>query len=272
MTTAKSSGGDTVLDTSDHRLVGVPDLASRQREQVRPLQAHQCGDAAHSPVADPLHPAGVQPEPPGHARGPAKPVDQLSIVVDVLSHGPHSTPCGVLLSTGRVTRGASDGAQCSGMSADTIVEGSFGRLMQAASTRGVDMQAQLARKLNERDQVVGNWKVRGVSRDGALAAQRVLGISAVWVLYTEGPQFVSTPAPALLPAAPVARSSKPAESYAPELGDVLEHLAQHLRDAKPDTRYSAAPLLARLAENPADAPRVIRALEALMRHYAVEAA
>lgn len=44
-------------------------------------------------------------------------------------------------------------------------------------------QTSLARLLNVAPQNVHNWKKRGVSKDAAIEAQLLLGISATWVLY-----------------------------------------------------------------------------------------
>lgn len=52
-----------------------------------------------------------------------------------------------------------------------------------------------AQIFNESPQRIHNLRVRstGVSKDFALLAQQKLGISAVWILEGEGPQFVSWP-------------------------------------------------------------------------------
>lgn len=52
-------------------------------------------------------------------------------------------------------------------------------------------QSSLARLLNVAPQNVHNWEKRGVSKDAAIEAQRLLGISATWVLYGTGPMMIS---------------------------------------------------------------------------------
>lgn len=67
---------------------------------------------------------------------------------------------------------------------------SFVRLLQAAidataqpgSTRRIGDEADLRRALDISPQTANNWKNRGVSVDGAVDAQRRLGVSATWVL------------------------------------------------------------------------------------------
>lgn len=62
------------------------------------------------------------------------------------------------------------------------------RLYEAAgSLKGIIGQSKLARALNVSPQTVKNWESRGVSREGTLAAQRIIGCSAVWVETGEGP-------------------------------------------------------------------------------------
>lgn len=70
---------------------------------------------------------------------------------------------------------------------------SYTRLFSAAqaATIGkrerVDSQSTLARAMTVSQQTVHNWRERGVSRDGALAAQRVFGISATFILTGKAP-------------------------------------------------------------------------------------
>jgi hypothetical protein len=159
------------------------------------------------------------------------------------------------------------------MAAKTTRHASYQRLFDSFELRGVTPQASIARALNRSDQVVGNWSKRGVSQDGALDAQRAIGVSATWILDGRGPQWITGgPAAEPLRLAGPRLAEVPALGYKPELGHVLQQLATHLRDAKPDQRFDAAPLLARLAESPENATRVIRALQALLTHSVVEAA
>lgn len=64
---------------------------------------------------------------------------------------------------------------------------SVDRLYQAAKSKGVKPEpSAVAKWLNESPQVVNNWKERGVSRKGALAAQALSGYSATWILDGSG--------------------------------------------------------------------------------------
>lgn len=147
------------------------------------------------------------------------------------------------------------------------------RLFAALEACGFTSDAQMARALNATHSQLNNWKTRGVSEWGALAAQREFGISATWVLDGAPPRWVAGAGPSQPATAPAPTLSEPRiRNYPPELSEVLEQLAQHLRDAKPDERFSSAPLLARLAESPDNAPRVIRALQALLSRSLVETA
>lgn len=66
------------------------------------------------------------------------------------------------------------------------------RLYEAASTlKDITGQSGLARALNASPQTVKNWEARGVSKQGMLTAQRVVGCSAVWVETGKGQMQVS---------------------------------------------------------------------------------
>lgn len=56
-------------------------------------------------------------------------------------------------------------------------------------------QTGLANAINESPQRVNNWETRGISKEGAIAAQHVLGISATYLLYGSEPAFVSQSQP-----------------------------------------------------------------------------
>ena len=65
---------------------------------------------------------------------------------------------------------------------------SMARLYKALENRVG--QSDLARSLGVSPQTVNNWEARGISKDGALDAQRKLGVSAVWLLHDEGPMTI----------------------------------------------------------------------------------
>lgn len=48
--------------------------------------------------------------------------------------------------------------------------------------------ADLGRRLNVSAQTLNNWKARGVSKEGAIAAEKEFGCSATWILEGEGQQ------------------------------------------------------------------------------------
>ena len=64
------------------------------------------------------------------------------------------------------------------------------RLYKATQERfGISDPSDLARALGVTHQVVTNWQSRGISKDGALTAQGVLGISATWIKDGTGDMF-----------------------------------------------------------------------------------
>jgi SOS-response transcriptional repressor LexA len=62
------------------------------------------------------------------------------------------------------------------------------RLYSAAKElKGLIGQSALARALNTSPQTVHNWELRGISKQGLLLAQRIIGCSAQWVETGLGP-------------------------------------------------------------------------------------
>ena len=60
------------------------------------------------------------------------------------------------------------------------------RLYEAASKlRNVNGQSAVARLLGNSPQTVKNWEQRGLSMEGALAAQKIIGCDANWLLGTQ---------------------------------------------------------------------------------------
>lgn len=56
------------------------------------------------------------------------------------------------------------------------------RLYQAAAElRHAEGQSAVAKLLNVSPQTVNNWEVRGISSDGLLSAQEVIGCNAIWL-------------------------------------------------------------------------------------------
>lgn len=54
-------------------------------------------------------------------------------------------------------------------------------------THGDVGPARIAELLHESYQTISNWAARGVSRDGAIKVERVMGSPAVWILFGEVP-------------------------------------------------------------------------------------
>lgn len=64
----------------------------------------------------------------------------------------------------------------------TTPSASMERLRRAAADlQQIHSVAELALALDESSQTVGNWAMRGVSKAGALKAEKVLGVSAKWI-------------------------------------------------------------------------------------------
>lgn len=69
------------------------------------------------------------------------------------------------------------------------------RLLEAAADLDprLGSKSALAVRLGESAQTITNWSSRGVSKPGALNAQRKLGISSAWVIDGTGPKMVHPP-------------------------------------------------------------------------------
>jgi len=67
------------------------------------------------------------------------------------------------------------------------------RLYSAAKElKGLIGQSALARALNTSPQTVHNWELRGISKQGLLLAQRIIGCSAQWVETGLGPMNIGS--------------------------------------------------------------------------------
>lgn len=68
------------------------------------------------------------------------------------------------------------------------------RLYAAAKLlKGIDRPADLARLLNQSQQVLVNWEARGVSKGGLLMAQSAIGVSADWLVSGHGEMNTNMP-------------------------------------------------------------------------------
>lgn len=63
--------------------------------------------------------------------------------------------------------------------------------LAARELRKVQGQSELARALNTSPQAIHNWESRGVSKQGMLLAQRIIGCSASWLETGKGPMSLS---------------------------------------------------------------------------------
>lgn len=64
------------------------------------------------------------------------------------------------------------------------------RLYAIAKARcGDTTQAAVAVRMNVKAQVVSNWESRGVSKEGAIEAERYYGASPLWIL--EGNEWLA---------------------------------------------------------------------------------
>ena len=68
-----------------------------------------------------------------------------------------------------------------------FMENSTARLYQAArELKGLKNISQIARAFNTSPQTVKNWESRGMSKEGLLKAQQIIGVSAYWLETGEG--------------------------------------------------------------------------------------
>lgn len=138
------------------------------------------------------------------------------------------------------------------------------RLYEAVAVlRGVRGQSAVARLLNVSPQMLAHWETRGVSSGGAISIEAMLGIPAHWLLSGQLPPGSVDP---LLAAKSGYSAGEATAQYLTQASvrQTLEALAMKLAASDLDARGMAAPLLAKLAESPELAPRLIRALEALL--------
>ena len=63
--------------------------------------------------------------------------------------------------------------------------------LAARELRKAQGQSELARTLNTSPQTIYNWESRGVSKQGMLLAQRIVGCSASWLETGKGPMSLS---------------------------------------------------------------------------------
>ncbi len=101
-------------------------------------------------------------------------------------------------------------------------------------------QSAVARWLNESPQTLRNWELRGVSKQGALKAQKLAGCSATWVLTGEGQRgrsLTATPPP----------TGKEKGAFLKTVTPEEQLLLDHFRDLLPSDREEALKDMAKLA-------------------------
>lgn len=64
--------------------------------------------------------------------------------------------------------------------------------LAARSLLGIDGQSAVAKVLNVSPQTVNNWEERGISNDGLLKAQEMVGCNAIWLRDGKGQMTAST--------------------------------------------------------------------------------
>lgn len=136
---------------------------------------------------------------------------------------------------------------------------SLERLLHAAQEQGVVGPSALAKALNESDQVVTNWGKRGVSKAGALSAQRRFHISSNWVLDGSEPKMVGNGVIVSMAPMTIQAGNYPP----PALHQALEVLADTLETLPEAARLEIAPLLQALTLAP-DSKRLRSSLLAVL--------
>jgi len=119
---------------------------------------------------------------------------------------------------------------------------SAARLYDAARLlANVEGQSNTARLLNTSPQVLKNWELRGVSLDGAITTEKILGVSPAWLIENFG--SMRRPADGITPLRllageerqkwrPLDPPAAPSISDAVDiLSSALDHAASSLRDA-----------------------------------------
>jgi hypothetical protein len=126
---------------------------------------------------------------------------------------------------------------------------SLTRLLAVAAEHQIVGPAALARALNESDQVVTNWGRRGVSKAGALNAQRLFGISHSWILNGTEPKVIAAPEFSALPE--------------PSLDAAIARIARALDELPDAARQQAGSLLQAMSLAP-DSKKLQASLSAVL--------
>ena|SRR5438128_2713109 len=123
------------------------------------------------------------------------------------------------------------------------------RLLDVArDANGVTNVSDLAAALQESTQTVFNWEVRGVSKAGAMKAQKVYGCSVHWILEGKEPRLITNEAQLMA---------------APALA--FQRLGEELLMADELTREQMRPLFDQLLKTPELAIDLGRRFEATLK-------
>jgi hypothetical protein len=116
---------------------------------------------------------------------------------------------------------------------------SMQRFYRAAAIRdpACTRQVDIANAINESSQRVNNWEARGISKEGALAAQQLLGVNATYLLYGMEPALLSQSQTARLTGEMIRAAYRDAKNMATQGG-------AEAGDFDPDTHPDDAAILA----------------------------
>lgn len=132
---------------------------------------------------------------------------------------------------------------------DPVTHASYQRLEAIArDVRGVTRPSDLARALGQSQQAVSNWRQRGVSQAGVLAAMDVFGVAPRYLTHGTGPVFVPDTADHLA-------STTAAVEYGLGSAEVVKGLAQLLDAMDEAARREAATLRVRRGHRQSQAHR-----------------
>jgi len=190
MSPPEPSGGETTQSGGiDHLLAHPLGLCPSLHDlpaQPRVGQQDVSRDAASLPVLDALAIGNAKAT--GKLHRPAEALDHKGIRVQGVHRAiVHTTKVSRVNFVCTERREDADNRRMSSMHEST------GRLYAAAAklVPPISGPTELAAALSVSKQSVTNWRSRGVSKEGAIEAQRVLGINLDWVLQGQLPMFIA---------------------------------------------------------------------------------
>lgn len=111
-----------------------------------------------------------------------------------------------------------------------------------------------------------NWKQRGVSKEGAIKAEKEFGCSVNWVLTGKGPED-SSPRATQAGTARSSNISGPETGTPPSIREVVERLAAVAAKQRPTMRKNLANLLVDVATQPEDAALIEQTVQDIERLF-----